>query len=124
MFLNIDISSQVAHKTQAYMVGRQEAEAEVCLDLLIQREGGNKDRALLVVVAKLESEIKVPVVVAWLKYIVYWKPPFQTKIEKKRFLQFLLCFVCVCVFVCFSALLYFTFLFKTQSHNIIFYGLS
>ncbi|NP_001191574.1 vanilloid receptor [Aplysia californica] len=57
--MNEDIfQKEVAHKTQTYMVGRQEAETEVVLDRLIQREG-NKDKALLYVVSEMHSEVKV-----------------------------------------------------------------
>ncbi|GFO43033.1 transient receptor potential cation channel subfamily v member [Plakobranchus ocellatus] len=49
---------EVAQKTQVFMVGRQEAETEVVIDRLIQKEG-NKDKALLHVVSDMMTESKV-----------------------------------------------------------------
>ncbi|XP_076455507.1 transient receptor potential cation channel subfamily V member 1-like [Babylonia areolata] len=54
--------AEVAHKTSKYMVGRQEAETEVIIDRLIQREG-DRDRALLFVVSQIPTEVKVQVMV-------------------------------------------------------------
>ena len=48
----------MAQKTNTYMVGRQEAETEVILDRLIDREG-SKDKALLFVVSQIPTEVKV-----------------------------------------------------------------
>ncbi|KAK7112723.1 transient receptor potential cation channel subfamily V member 5-like [Littorina saxatilis] len=52
--------AEVAQKTNTYMVGRQEAETEVIIDRLIEREG-NKDKALLFVVSQIPTEVKVQV---------------------------------------------------------------
>ena len=40
------------------MIGRQEAETEVIIDRLIEREG-NKEKALLFVVCQIPTEVKV-----------------------------------------------------------------
>ena len=40
------------------MVGRQEAETEVIIDRLIEREG-SKEKALLFVVCQIPTEVKV-----------------------------------------------------------------
>ncbi|KAK3696967.1 hypothetical protein RRG08_023158 [Elysia crispata] len=53
---------EVAQKTQVYMVGRQEAETEVVIDRLTQKEG-NEDKALLYVVSEMITESKVQVFV-------------------------------------------------------------
>ena len=52
------LCAQVAQKTSTYMVGRQEAETEVIIDRLIEREG-SKEKALLFVVCQIPTEVKV-----------------------------------------------------------------
>lgn len=61
--VNEDVfQKEVAQKTQVYMVGRQEAETEVVIDRLIQKEG-SEDKALLYVVSEMITESKVQVFV-------------------------------------------------------------
>ncbi|KAL5009682.1 hypothetical protein ScPMuIL_011987 [Solemya velum] len=54
--------TEVSQKTQMYMIGRQEAETEVCIDRIIKTEG-SKDKALLYVTSKLQRESKAQVFV-------------------------------------------------------------
>ena len=44
------------------MVGRQEAETEVIIDRLIERQQGDKDKALLFVVSQIPNEVKVCII--------------------------------------------------------------
>ncbi|KAL8625269.1 hypothetical protein ACOMHN_030027 [Nucella lapillus] len=50
--------AEVAQKTSAFMVGRQEAEMEVVMDRVIARQG-SKDKALLFVLSQIPTEVKV-----------------------------------------------------------------
>lgn len=53
---------EVAEKTQMYFVGKQEAETEVFLDRIINKEG-SKDRALLFIVSEIPNENKVQMLI-------------------------------------------------------------
>ncbi|KAK3098318.1 hypothetical protein FSP39_018374 [Pinctada imbricata] len=61
-FTEDSFQKEVAEKTQMYFVGKQEAETEVLLDRIIEKEG-NKDKALLYIVSEIDNEAKVQLLV-------------------------------------------------------------